>query len=379
MTKSPDVVPIVNHNPNAQQWAIDGGKMDGWAKISGCAAPKYSCLTYYTPSQIPNLANLATNFAVSDRTFSMYQSASWGGHVYVAAATLDGFKGINPTKSRVPAGPGWGCDSDKVTPWSGGGAASMQPSCVPDYNLSSTKYPYGGAFESTLVPQVPTIFDRIHAAGGTFRIYGATVPKPGQNNPLVGYPWAICPNYASCIYTAEVNSLVPSTNVLQDAAKGTLPDYSVVLPSSFSQAYEKGLKTSQHNGESMLVGDNWIGAVVNAIGNGPEWQSTAIFITYDDCGCFYDHVPPPVDYDGVTEGPREPMVIVSPYTKAGYTDTQPATVASILAFTEHNFGLAALGVNDGRAYDYRNSFDFTMPPRPAPHLTDHTVNPRIAA
>jgi hypothetical protein len=64
----------------------------------------------------------------------------------------------------------------------------------------------------------------------------------------------------------------------------------------------------------MAVGDNWIGQVVSAIENGPQWSSTAIFLTYDDCGFFYDHVAPP---SGL--GIRVPMIIASPCARPGYT------------------------------------------------------------
>ena len=84
----------------------------------------------------------------------------------------------------------------------------------------------------------------------------------------------------------------------------------------------------------MAQGDNWIGSIVNAIEQGPQWTSTAIFITWDDCGCFYDHVPPPPGL-----GIRVPMLLVSPYAKAGYTDSAAASFASILAYTEHAFTL----------------------------------------
>ena len=91
----------------------------------------------------------------------------------------------------------------------------------------------------------------------------------------------------------------------------------------------------------MLQGDNWIGQVVNAVMHGPQWRSTAIFIAYDDCGCFYDHVPPPAGL-----GVRVPMVIVSPWAKPGYTDSHVAIFASMLAFTEHTFHLRSLGGTD---------------------------------
>ena len=112
----------------------------------------------------------------------------------------------------------------------------------------------------------------------------------------------------------------------------------------------------------MAVGDNWIGQVVSAIQSGPDWASTAIFITYDDCGCFYDHVPPPNSEWGI----RVPMVIVSPYARAGYTDSNDATYASMLAFAEGTLGLTPLNNTDATAYNYSNAFDYTQPPLLAP-------------
>jgi phospholipase C len=107
----------------------------------------------------------------------------------------------------------------------------------------------------------------------------------------------------------------------------------------------------------MTVGDNWIGQMVSALMNGPQWGSTAIFITYDDCGCFYDHVPPPPGL-----GIRVPMVIVSPFAKAGFTDSGVASFSSMLAYVEHTFGLAPLTSRDAGAYDYAQSFDYTQAP-----------------
>jgi phospholipase C len=112
----------------------------------------------------------------------------------------------------------------------------------------------------------------------------------------------------------------------------------------------------------MTACDNRIGQEISAVENGPDWASTAIFITFDDCGCFYDQVPPPVGPDGTQEGPRLPLIIVSPYVKVGYTDTTATTFAGILAYTEQNFGLAALGVNDAQAYPFTNAFDYTQVP-----------------
>jgi hypothetical protein len=85
--------------------------------------------------------------------------------------------------------------------------------------------------------------------------------------------------------------------------------------------------------------------VVQAIESGPDWSTTAIFITYDDCGCFYDHVAPPSPELGI----RVPMVVVSPFARRGFTDTNVASYASLLAFTEYVFGLQPLADADANA------------------------------
>jgi phospholipase C len=226
---------------------------------------------------------------------------------------------------------------------------SMQPTCIPDPSLPGIAN--GGAYRATPVQHVPTIMNRLDAAGLSWHMYAADSTQPGN------YVWATCPIFAECLYGPQHVNVVPTANILADAQKGTLPNFSLVLPGG-------GLASasSQHNGSSMIKGDNWIGKVVSAIENGPDWSSTAIFITYDDCGCFYDHVPPSTNPDGTRQGPRVPMVIVSPYAKAGFTDSTPATFASILAFEEYVFGLQALGANDAAAYRFTNAFDYSQIP-----------------
>jgi phospholipase C len=118
---------------------------------------------------------------------------------------------------------------------------------------------------------------------------------------------------------------------------------------------------------SMLQGDNYIESLVSAVMNGPpaQWKSTVIFITYDDCGCFYDHVAPP---PGSGLGVRVPMVIVSPEAKESFVDHTQASFDSMLAFVEKNWGLEPLTTGDANAYDYCHSFVFTMPGCTAPSL-----------
>src|SRR4051812_9987992 len=295
---------------------IDHGRMDGWNRQSACMANGVNqCVSYYSPAQIPALSALADAYVVSDRTFSFQDSPSWAGHMAVAAATQDSFGGAMPRPAPgVPPGPGVGCDSHKVASWIDpvSHVHSMQPSCIPAPAgmLDPKRFPYGGPFRASPVRYVPTIFDRLDAQHLLWRIYAS----------ISG--WSICPTFAECEYGPQHTNVVAPTQILADAQSGHLPAYSVLAPSGPGGVGAVG--TGQHPPGSMLLGDNWIGKVVTALQAGPEWSSTAIFITYDDCGCFYDHVPPRTNPDGTLQGLREPMVIVSPYAKHGATDSNDA-------------------------------------------------------
>ncbi len=343
----PDVSPIVKHTVPGQRAAIDHGKMDGWQHIVGCQAPKYKCISGYEPGQIPNLITLADQFAISDHTFGLADSPSWGGHLYAALGAMDGFLGNNP-KTTATKGPGWGCDSDRVTQWRapGGGPVQLVPSCVPDPSLS---LPNGGAFKPTPVPRAPSIMDRLSAAGLSWENFAASATQKG-------YAWSVCPPIASCLYTKQKSHSHPDSKFLKEAKAGALPSFSIISPGN------NNVFNSWHNGFSTTAGDNWLGKIANAVMNGPEWNSTALFVTWDDCGCFYDQVPPPKEPDGQQEGPRLPMVIISPYAKHGYTDTTATTYAGVLAYVEQTFGLAPLGVNDADAYPFTNAFNYSQKP-----------------
>jgi Tol biopolymer transport system component len=345
LARAPDIVPIVAHNSYAQKRAVNGGRMNGFPKIEGCdESTGYACYMQYHQDQIPNLWSLAETFAISDRTFELDFIPSWQAHVEIVAADLGGF---SPNRIPYPndhgLGPGWGCDSLRDANWraSVDELYSPAPACVP--HVDGT-----GAYGPTPVQWIPTIMDRMDQAGLTWRLY-APSPEDG-----LSYGWAICPTFAECLYTGQSENVFPPSQFAIDAAAGDLANLSIIIPLH---------PDSQHNQASMAMGDNWIGDNVGAVMNGPAWSSSAIFITYDDCGCFYDHVPPPEGF-----GIRIPMVIISPFAKRGHTDSNDATFVSFLTFVERTFSLAPLHVNDARAYGYWESFDFTQAPLPAIRL-----------
>jgi phospholipase C len=340
LAQAADVVAGVDHSVAAQQTAIHGGAMDQFDLINGCTSPQsYQCMTQFSPSQIPNLAAMAETYGISDRTFEFSTSPSWVGHMVLASANQDGFQGDNPARSTFTnkKSAGWGCDSFRDANWWNGTQYILVPSCIPDRSGA-------GPYRTSPVPYVPTIFDRVQGAGLSWRIYSATDGK-SENS---GYGWAICPTFYECLSTQKSNWVL-TQQVVTDGAAGKLPNFAIVAPPG---------SVSQHNADSMAVGDNWLGSVVGAIQSGPDWPNTAIFITYDDCGCFYDHVPPPQTGWGI----RVPTVIVGPYVIPGSTDSGDATYASLLAYAEHVYGLPALSEADANAYDYAGSFDYGAAP-----------------
>jgi phospholipase C len=185
------------------------------------------------------------------------------------------------------------------------------------------------------------------ASGVSYTLY---VPGKSQHS--------ICPSFYECL-TTQSQHIIDPTEFPDDAAAGNIPNVSIVIPRD---------KDSEHNGKSLMRGENWIARNVSALMSGPAWDSTAIFVTYDDCGCFYDPVPPPAGM-----GIREPMVIVSPWAKPHFVDHEVASHASMLSFIEHVFAMPNLGMADAGAYDYMGSFDFGQPPRPGIPLPQHRV------
>jgi phospholipase C len=121
---------------------------------------------------------------------------------------------------------------------------------------------------------------------------------------------------------------------------------------------------SEHPPLSTCAGENWTVRQLNAIMKGPDWNSTVVFVTWDDFGGFYDHVPPP-EIGKSTLGPRVPLLIISPYARKGYISHTQYDFSSFLRFTEVRFGLRALTDRDSKAGDMLDSFDFNGEPQPA--------------
>jgi phospholipase C len=154
------------------------------------------------------------------------------------------------------------------------------------------------------------------------------------------------------------------TQVLTDITNNQLAQVSWVTPN--------GLQ-SDHAQSTDGTGPSWVASVVNSIGNSPYWSNTAIFITWDDWGGWYDHVPPRI-INSYEYGFRVPLIVVSPYAKAKYISHNTHDFGSMLKFTEETFGLQSLGYADVAADDFADCFDFTQTP-----LKFQTINAPLKA
>jgi phospholipase C len=166
----------------------------------------------------------------------------------------------------------------------------------------------------------------------------------------------------------QLRNIQPLANFLADAKTGTLPAVSWVVPAA---------DDSDHPPASVHMGQAYVTALVNAVMESPDWNSTAIFLGWDDWGGFYDNVTPPtVDVNGY--GMRVPSITISPYARPGYVDHQTLSQDAYLKFIEDDFlGGARLNpATDGRPdprADVRedqavlgsliDDFNFSQPPR----------------
>jgi phospholipase C len=154
------------------------------------------------------------------------------------------------------------------------------------------------------------------------------------------------------------NVVPQQTQVLMDIANATLPAVSWVMPSG---------QASDHPGTTDGSGPSWVAAIVDAVGHSRYWRNTAIFVTWDDWGGWYDHVAPTI-YNSYEYGFRVPLLVVSPYAKRGYVSHTTHDFGSILRFVEDNFDLPTLGYADSRADNLADCFDLSQNPLPFRHI-----------
>ena len=188
-----------------------------------------------------------------------------------------------------------------------------------------------------------SIFDELAGHDRTGKVYYALPPSI-----LNGTIW-------DKIVPPDLSDLSTADQFYADLANGALPDFSFVRP---------GVGYSEEPAEDIAEGDAWLGQLINAVATSKYWDSTAIFVTYDEGGGFWDHVPPPT----VTPygyGSRTPTVIISPYARKGVFGQQSTNI-SILSFMQHLWHLPPLNALNATQNDLSSAFDFHQTPLPAP-------------
>lgn len=294
--------------------AIDDGEMDKFDLISGAL----SAYKQVSEADVPDYWAYARQFVLADEYFTSVHGPSGPNYLYAIAAQSggvidDGDPGTGTLCDGIPYG--------NVAVIDGAGNVTYQAPCF-DFQ---------------------TLADSLQNAGLTWKYYGDGIPG--------GVFDEIRHIRASPTWPDHV---APSAQFLTDAQNGRLPTMSWVFPPAGS---------TEHPPESVCEGENWTVEQLNAVMQGSDWNSTAVFITWDDFGGFYDHVPPP-QLDLLGLGPRVPLLIISPFAKSGSISHAVLEHSSVLKFVETRYKLPALTARDGMADDMLDSFDFNQQPLP---------------
>jgi phospholipase C len=322
--QTPDSPPDIDHSYQGAVEAIDGGKMDRFnllknANVNGDLAS----YTQFNATDLANYFSYASSFVLGDAFFSSLKGPSFPNHLYTVAAQSGWAIGNPPAKYHS-----WGCDAP---------LDSAVQIMSDDGEEFEDVYP---CFD------FQTLADTLEQNSISWKYYAPTQGQPG-------YVWTILDAIRhirlSPLWQANV---VPTAQFAQDAASGQLPAVSWLI-ADFPE--------SEHPPASTCGGQNWTVAQLNALMQGPDWASSAVFLTWDDFGGFYDHVAPPVA-DVYGYGPRVPLLIISPWVKPGYITHTTLEFSSILKFVEERFNLPALTERDQDANDFIDSFNFFQTP-----------------
>ena len=288
--------------------AIDGGKMDDFDPLGD---------VQYKKSDIPTYWAYASQYGLGENFFTSADANSTPNHIAMIASQTGGDFDTPPLK---------GCNSPIND-------------VVLNRNVTS-----GSEYWAEPCYDIDSLPQELTSAGLTWKYYGQS---PVWEAPLFVQPISNTTHYAA-------------TQVITDAKNNQLPAVSFVTPNGAIQ--------SDHPPEPTQPAQKFVANVVNAIMESPAWSSTAIFLTWDDWGGFYDHVVPPA-VDAIGLGPRVPLLVISPWAKVGYLSNdgypdQYGEFSSFDKFIEENWNLPSLGERDSLAAtsDLMDFFDFSGSP-----------------
>ena len=321
---------------------VNGGQMNGFigqAELGkkGCANPTDPACTnsgtpdvmgYHTQSDIPNYWTYANDFALQDHMFEPNASWSLPAHLFLvsewaAHCTQEDNPSscVNGTADNPPAKPPakpavYGGEAGPKKNKKGKSTPNHQPIYAwtdLTYLLHKHHVSWGYYVVSGTEP------DCENDAAETCAPVAQRSNTPGIWNPL---PW-----FDTVKADNQLGNIQSVANFYQAAKKGSLPAVSWVVPSG---------EVSEHPPSPVSFGQSYVTSLVNAVMHSPDWNSTAIFLAWDDWGGFYDHVVPPT-VDQLGYGLRVPGMTISPYAKRGYIDHQTLSFDAYDKFIEDDF------------------------------------------
>jgi len=318
-----DTSDVNTGGPHAAKQAradINGGKMDGFvgtAEREGppqCRQGVKKCGTssthgstdvmgYHTAAEVPNYWTYAKRFVLADHMFA--SNASWSLPNHLALVSLWSAKCSNNSNPMT-------CRSN------------LAQNAIPE--KATTQYPW------------TDLTYLLHGAGVSWQYFVGTGENPDCINdgadceavqlaPTTPGIWNPLPDFTDVRQDGQLGNIVGTPNFYAEARDGTLPAVSWVIPSA---------AVSEHPVQRVSAGQAYVTSLINAVMEGPDWSSTAIFLSWDDWGGFYDNVPPPY-VDTIGYGIRVPGLIISPYAKAGKIDHQVLSSDAYAKFIEDDF------------------------------------------
>lgn len=297
----------IDHSDAASRAAYDNGKMDGF-NAEG--------MVQYTQQDIPNLWSYAQHFGLGDNFFSSEASSSTPNHMATILAQSAGMDQTTQQKACAAVA------NDLVE------ARSAKTGV--DY----WTYP---CFDVNSIPA------ELSASNISWRFYSTSSM---WNAPLLVKNLSKSPD-----------DIRNSYQFITDVKAGKMATVSWIIPPVG--------EVTQHPPDPLQAGNNFITEQVNAVMSSQYWKSTAIFLTWDEFGGFYDHVAPKqIDGDGL--GFRVPLLVISPYAKAGYISHEQGEFASFDKFIEQDFNLPSLHQRDAlkQTSDLMDYFNFSQKPLP---------------
>jgi phospholipase C len=313
----------------------NNGNMDGFTNWGRGAHLHDAAYAYIEPSEVAPYWTMAQQYVLADNMFPTEFGPSWTGHLTLVAGTDSLSSDV--ALADFATGSHSNCKA----------AAGTHTTIV-----NSERVVQHGTGPYPCLDQFNTMAQVLDAASVSWKYYANRRTRSSIWSPFAAIKYV----YEGADW--DNNVVVPQTRVLTDIAQGKLASVSWVTPSH---------RDSDHPGAHDDDGPSWVSSIVNAVGQSSYWNSTAIIVTWDDWGGFYDNAAPPqLDFRGL--GIRVPCLIISPYAKKGVVVHTQYEYGSILKFIREVFALPPIGspsqgYTDERANSLSDSFDFTKAPR----------------